>query len=89
MPAWPDEWQQYRAGRAWGLTPRAWRAESMDDRAIMLAIFLFENTIEARRAEHRNKLLDREMGRDTGSDRSANDFRRLKDRLRNPEQFAL
>lgn len=79
MPEWPEEWQQYRAAKAWGMNPRDWRMESVDDRGIMLAIFLFESTCEAKRAEHRKDLMDRE---DKGNDTAGSDFRRLKERLK-------
>jgi hypothetical protein len=68
-----------RAAKAWGLHPRLWRAESEDDRAVMLAIYLFESTVEARRAEHMKQVMDREDKRENAG---VNDFRRLKDRLK-------
>jgi hypothetical protein len=40
-----------RAAKAWGLSPSQWRAETVDDRALMLAFVLFEGTIEAYRYE--------------------------------------
>lgn len=40
-----------RTAKAWRLTPAQWRAQSVDDRALMLALGLFENTREAYREE--------------------------------------
>ena len=68
-----------RAARWWRLNPRQWRAETADDRAEMLAVYLFDCTLEARRAEHVKKIMDKENQKDEGG---ANDFRRLKDRLK-------
>ena len=36
-----------RTAKEWGLTPRGWRAEPFDDRALMLAFELFCNTRES------------------------------------------
>lgn len=67
-----------RAAKAWGLNPRTWRAESVDDRALMLSIFLFEATLEAKRADHRNKIMEEEDKKNNG-DRKR--FDRMRDRL--------
>jgi len=72
-----------RAAKAWGLTPREWRAESVDDRALMQAFTLFEATIEARRQEWRDKKREKEEAR---NDRDDNTFRKLKQRLTANEQ---
>jgi len=67
-----------RTAKAWGLTPREWRAESVDDRALMQAFTLFEATIEARRQEWRDQKRAKEEDR---RDRDDNTFRKLKQRL--------
>jgi hypothetical protein len=53
-----------RAAKAWGLSPSQWRAESVDDRALMLAYVLFEGTLEARRQAWREERRERETRRD-------------------------
>ena len=68
-----------RTAKAWGLTPREWRAESVDDRALMQSFTLFEAMIEARRQEWRDKKREKEEDR---RDRDDNTFRKLKQRLR-------
>jgi len=68
-----------RTAKAWGLTPREWRAESVDDRALMQAFTLFEAVIEARRQEWRDQKREKEEDR---RDRDENTFRKLKQRLR-------
>ena len=68
-----------RAAKAWGLTPREWRGESVDDRALMQAFTLFEAMIEARRQEWREKKREKEEDR---RDRDDNTFRKLKQRLK-------
>jgi hypothetical protein len=61
------------------LTPREWRAESVDDRALMLAFILFEGTIEARRYAWREERREREESR---NHQDENTFNKLKQRLR-------
>jgi len=68
-----------RTAKAWGLTPREWRAESVDDRALMQAFTLFEAMIEARRQEWRDQKREKEEDR---RDRDDNTFRKLKQRLK-------
>jgi len=63
--------------KAWGLTPRQWRGESLDDRALMQAFILFEATIEAARQEFRDKRREKEERRDGDE----NTFKKLKQRL--------
>lgn len=48
----------------------------------MLGIYLFENTLEARRAEFTKQVMDRETKHAESRDSGGNDFRRLKERLR-------
>ncbi len=67
-----------RVAKAWGLTPRQWRAESVDDRALMQSCTLVEATIEARRHEWRELKRTKEEDR---KDRDENTFRKLKQRL--------
>ena len=67
-----------RAAKAWGLTPREWRAESVDDRALMQAFTLFEATIEARRQAWREAKREKSENRD----RDENTFSKLKQRLK-------
>ncbi len=67
-----------RAAKAWGLTPREWRAESVDDRALMRSFTLFEAMIEAYRQEWRDKKREKEEGKG----RDENTFQKLKQRLR-------
>ena len=78
MPEWPAELRQLRTAKAWGLTPREWRQESMDDRALMTAVTLFEATVEGYRQECREKKADREREKQ----QPQNDFSRMKERLR-------
>jgi len=42
---------ELRTAKEWRLTPREWRAESEDDRALMMAFEFFTNTREAYRQE--------------------------------------
>jgi hypothetical protein len=60
------------------LTPREWREESVDDRALMLAFVLFEGTLDARRSEWREEKEEREKRRrgDGGV------FGRMKERMK-------
>ena len=67
-----------RAAKAWGLTPREWRAETVDDRALMQAFTLFEATIEARRQEWHEQKREKAENRD----RDENTFSKLKQRLK-------
>ena len=73
-----------RAAKAWGLSPRQWRLESVDDRALMLAFVLFEATLESRRQEYREEVLERKRGKDTEPrpGGAASDFERMKRRFR-------
>jgi hypothetical protein len=59
------------------MTPREWREESVDDRALMLAFVLFEGTLEARRSEWREEKEERrsKKGGDGGT------FSRMKQRM--------
>lgn len=61
----------------WGLTPRQWRSESPDDRALMLAFVLFESTLEARRFSWREEKREREEQRKS----DAGTFTAMKRRL--------
>ena len=69
-----------RAAKYWGLHPREWRAETVDDRATMYAIYLFEATLEARRMEYRKEQSDRAESNRGGRD--SNTFSKLKSRLK-------
>jgi hypothetical protein len=40
-----------KVARAWSLTPAQWRAQSMDDRALMMAYDMFTSTCEQYAAE--------------------------------------
>jgi hypothetical protein len=55
LPGYDQEFLELRTMKAWGLTPRAWRGASLDDRALMLAYELFEQTRGAYRQEWREK----------------------------------
>ena len=46
-----QEFLEAKTAKEWGLTPRAWRAEPFDDRALMLAYELFCSTREAYQQE--------------------------------------
>ena len=72
-----------RAAKAWGLSPRQWREESPDDRALMLAFILFEGTIEARRYAWREERREKEENR---QNRDENTFSKLKQRLHQRDQ---
>ncbi len=48
-----------RAAKAWGLTPRQWREQSLDDQALMLAFDMFEGTRDAYREEYREDRRDK------------------------------
>ena len=61
------------------MTPREWRAESVDDRALMLAFISFEGTIEARRYAWREERREREEAR---HNQDENTFNKLKQRMR-------
>ena len=43
-----------KTAKAWGLTPKQWREQPVDDQALMLAFDLFEGTREAYRDEYRD-----------------------------------
>lgn len=84
MPGYDRELNHLRAAKAWGLTPREWRLESGDDRAWMLMFVLFEGTVEAYRAEGREKRREargaRPEAKDPGGDQGM--FSRMKERLK-------
>ena len=65
-----------RAAKAWGLHPRAWREESVDDRALMLSFVLFESTLEARRQEYRDQKREREERRNGGDTETFSEMKR-------------
>jgi len=65
-----------RTAKAWGLTPREWREQSPDDRALMMGLDLFEGTLEGYRAEWRE---DRRKAK--GGD-AKNEFEDLKRRMK-------
>lgn len=44
--------QEAKAAKAWNLSLRQWRAESADDRGFMLAMELYELTIQGYRSEY-------------------------------------
>jgi hypothetical protein len=83
IPGYDEEFDELRSAKAWGLTPKEWRAESLDDRALMQSFVLFEATIEAYRQEWRDKQRLKEEDR---ADRDENTFRKLKNRLKEHEQ---
>ena len=64
--------------KAWGLTPRQWRAESADDRALMMAFEMFEGQREAYRQEWREERRTKEAQRKANARTGGNDFERLK-----------
>ena len=51
MPGFDRELMEARTAKEWGLTPREWREEPFDDRALMLAYELFCSTREAYQQE--------------------------------------
>ena len=53
MPGYDAEFLALKTAKAWGLTPRQWREQAVDDQALMLAFELFEGTREAYREEFR------------------------------------
>ena len=61
-----------RVAKAWGLTPVQWRAQSVDDRADMLAFEMFEGVREAYREEWRERKRETKSG--------ANEFLAMKKR---------
>ena len=71
-----------RAAVRFGLHPRTWRAESVDDRGLMMSFTLFEAMIEARRQEWRDQTREKEEDRRA---RDENTFQKLKQRLKAPE----
>ena len=53
MPGYDAEFLALKTAKSWGLTPRQWREQPEDDRAMMLAFELFEGTREAYREQYR------------------------------------
>lgn len=51
MPGLDREFLELKVAKAWGLTPRQWRAEPLDDKALMMSYEMFCETVEAYRAE--------------------------------------
>ena len=51
MPEFSQEFLEARTAKAWGMNLREWRAETVDDRALMMAFEFFTNTREAFRQE--------------------------------------
>ena len=51
LPGFNPELMEARTAKEWGLTPREWREEPFDDRALMLAYELFCSTREAYQQE--------------------------------------
>ncbi len=50
---------ELRTAKAWGLSPRGWRQEPVDDRAMMMAFELFTNTRDAYREEWKEEQRER------------------------------
>jgi hypothetical protein len=40
------EFRELKTARSWNLTPAEWRAQSLDDRAMMMAYVMFTETVE-------------------------------------------
>jgi hypothetical protein len=76
LPGYDAEFNELSAAKEWGLTPAAWRAQSFDDRALMLALILFDRTREAYREEHRKERRERSGRKDETS------FAAMRHRLR-------
>lgn len=51
-----------RVAKRWGLTPRQWRAQSVDDQALMMSFEMFCDTREAYRDDCRRKNKDKTSG---------------------------
>jgi len=51
LPGFDQEFLELKTAKAWGLTPRCWREQPADDRALMVAFDLFCNTRDAYREE--------------------------------------
>lgn len=63
--------------KAWGMTPRQWREQSPDDRALMMAFEMFEGVRESYRQEWRE-----ENQKDGGKkDNRRNEFEAMKRRM--------
>lgn len=64
--------------KEWGLTPQQWRRESVDDRAQMMAVVMFDRTIEAYRDWYRKDSKGK-GGRDDSSFAKMRERTRLKE----------
>jgi len=51
LPELNQEFLEAKTAKEWGMTPREWREEPFDDRALMLAYELFCSTREAYQQE--------------------------------------
>ena len=78
MPGYDPEFLSLRTAKSWGLTPRQWREQSLDDRQLMMGLEIFEGTIEGYRAEYRE---DRRKNRENRGG-GGNDYERLKQRIK-------
>jgi hypothetical protein len=76
MPVHDAEFRALRCAKSWGLTPRQWREESIDDRALMLALDMFEGTTEAKRTEFREERRKKEEKQNSSKDDLADMERR-------------
>jgi hypothetical protein len=48
-----------RVAKRWGLTPRQWREQSLDDQAMMMAFELFSDTRDAYRDDFKKRNKDK------------------------------
>lgn len=53
MPRLDPEFQELEAAKSWKLTPAEWRAQSVDDRALMMSFVMFKATCETYRWHYR------------------------------------
>jgi hypothetical protein len=72
LPRLEGEFEELQTAKGWGLTPRQWREQSVDDRALMMALDMALATREAYRLEWREA-----KKRDSGLS-DENDFKRMK-----------
>jgi hypothetical protein len=75
LPRLEGEFEELQTAKAWGLTPRQWRGQTLDDRALMMALDMAMATREAYRIEFKEK---QKRDKDGNGLNSMNDFTRMK-----------
>lgn len=71
-----------RVMKAWRLTPEGWRAQSADDRAMMIAFEKFEAVRESYRQQWQEQVRERAARKEQGRGARTDEFEAMKQRMR-------